>query len=152
MSNIRKIKLDRRVAWSDTDTGGVVYYGAYCRWVEYAEAELWREAGVPLSESFDRFDIWLPRIEFNCKYMRPLRYDDPVEVCLHIERWDAVSLTYGFEIIRGVQGDNAARGELRVATVDRKVFQARELPEEVRVAFDDAGFLPPRRSSRPANR
>lgn len=39
-----------RVAWSDTDTGGVAYFGSYARWVEYAEAELWRAAGLPMAE------------------------------------------------------------------------------------------------------
>jgi acyl-CoA thioesterase FadM len=63
-----------------------------------------------------------------------------------------VSLTYGFEIVRGVRGDQAARGELRVATVDRATFQARELPDEVREAFDEAGFLPPRRPARSSTR
>lgn len=137
-----KVTFSSRVAWSDTDAGGVVYYGTYCRWVEYAEAELWRRAGIPLADLFDRHEMWLPRIDFTCRFRRPLLYDDPFEVQIRIKRWSRVAITYAFEVIRSDPGDVAARGELRVAAVDKTSFTAREFPDEARESLLGAGLLP----------
>ena len=61
--------VDERVRWSDVDYAGIIFYGAYFRFFELAEMELFREAGVPYSDVFERFDIWLPRVHLDCDFM-----------------------------------------------------------------------------------
>ena len=46
--------IDERVRWSAVDKAGIIFYGAYVRFFELAEMELFRQAGVPYSEVFDR--------------------------------------------------------------------------------------------------
>lgn len=142
MSSPNQIRFPGRVAWSDTDTAGVAFFGAYARWVEYAEAELWRRAGLPLAELFDRYEVWMPRVEFRCRYRRPLRYDEPFEVRLRVADHSSRTVTYAFEIVRSETEDEAARGHLKVAFVDRSDFTGRDLPGEVWNRLQGAGYLP----------
>ena len=62
------------------DKAGIIFYGAYVRFFEIAETELFRSAGVPYSEVFDRFDIWLPRVHLECDFRYPPRLDDHLRV------------------------------------------------------------------------
>jgi YbgC/YbaW family acyl-CoA thioester hydrolase len=58
------------------DRAGIIYYGQYLRFFEIAETELFRAAGLSYSEVFDRFDIWLPRVQIHFDFRRPLKLDD----------------------------------------------------------------------------
>ena len=139
----REFRYVGRVAWSDTDTAGVAFFGIYCNWVEYAEAEMWRDAGLPMGEIFERHNLWIPRVDFRCRYRRPLRYDEAsaFDVAMRIRAFDGRSITYAFEVVRGEQGDVSARGELRIAAVDRSSFEGREFPDEIVDGFTKAGYL-----------
>ena len=49
------------VRWGDVDLAGIICYGAYIRFFELAETEVFRAAGLPFREMFERYDMWLPR-------------------------------------------------------------------------------------------
>ena len=72
--------VDERVRWSAVDQAGIIFYGAYVRFFELAEMELFREAGVPYGEAFDRFGIWLPRAHLESDFYYPSRLDDNLRV------------------------------------------------------------------------
>ena len=38
--------IDEYVRWSDVDPAGIIFYGAYVRFFEIAETELFRSAGL----------------------------------------------------------------------------------------------------------
>ena len=141
MAETKGHSYSSRVAWSDTDTGGVAYFGAYARWVEYAEAELWRAAGLPMAESIERHGIWIPRVDFEIHYRRPLRYDEAFEVRIGISDLRSRAVSYEFEVVRVAQADVAARGSLRIAAVDRETLEGVPFPEELRERFTDAGYI-----------
>jgi len=138
---LREYRWPGRVAWSDTDTAGVVAFGAYARWIELAEAELWRDAGIPMGETFDRHELWIPRVDYRCRYRSPLRYEESFEVRLRVSRWTGRTMTYDFAVVR--DEDEVAVGELRIAAVDRRTFEGRSFPEAVREALERAGHLEP---------
>jgi len=56
--------IEEYVRWSDVDAAGVICYGAYVRFIEIAETELFRTAGFPYGQIFERFDCWLPRVRY----------------------------------------------------------------------------------------
>ena len=57
--------IDEYVRWSDVDQAGIIFYGAYVRFFEIAETELFRSAGLSYGEVFDRIDVWLPRLHLH---------------------------------------------------------------------------------------
>src|SRR3989442_1060926 len=52
--------IEEYVRWSDVDFAGIICYGAYLRFFEIAETELFRTAGLAYRDVFDRYDVWFP--------------------------------------------------------------------------------------------
>jgi YbgC/YbaW family acyl-CoA thioester hydrolase len=59
MSNHKKFAIEERVRWGDVDAASIIFYGAYIRFFEIAETELFRAVGLPYGVLFDEVDIWL---------------------------------------------------------------------------------------------
>ncbi|HZG51948.1 MAG TPA: hypothetical protein VEZ40_07425, partial [Pyrinomonadaceae bacterium] len=56
-----KYRIKERVRWGDVDAARIIFYGAYIRFFEIAETELFRAVGLPYGRMFDELDVWLPR-------------------------------------------------------------------------------------------
>ena len=82
-----RFTIEEHVRWSDTDRAGIIYYGQFLRFFEIAETELFRSVGLPYSEVFDRFDIWLPRVQIHFDFRKPLLLDDLIEVSAYVGRF-----------------------------------------------------------------
>ena len=65
MSSHRKFTIEERVRWGDVDAARIIFYGAYIRFFEYAETELFREVGLQYGVMFDELKIWLPRVHLD---------------------------------------------------------------------------------------
>src|SRR3989442_2335864 len=88
----KRFTIEEHVRWSDIDRAGIIYYGQFLRFFEIAETELFREVGFPYSELFDRFDIWLPRVQIHFDFRKPLVLDDPIEVSAYVGSFGTRSL------------------------------------------------------------
>ena len=56
-----------RVLYSDTDSYGVVWHGAYTKWFEAARVGFVEELGLPLEE-LESNNILFPVVEMNIRY------------------------------------------------------------------------------------
>ena len=70
VSETRKYSIEERVRWGDVDAARIIFYGAYIRFFEFAETELFRAVGLPYGVMFDELDIWLPRAHLECDFRR----------------------------------------------------------------------------------
>jgi acyl-CoA thioester hydrolase len=122
------------VRWSDVDAAGVVCYGAYVRFVEVAETELFRAAGMPYSSVFERFDCWLPRVHFSADFFAPARLDERLTVAARVTRLGTTSVTLGFTIDSDA-GARIAAFSVVLVCVERATFAKRALPDELRAAL-----------------
>jgi YbgC/YbaW family acyl-CoA thioester hydrolase len=88
----------RLVEFADTDLAGIMHFANFFRFVEVAEHAFFRSLGfrVHTSEGADH-QGW-PRIEVSCKYLKPARFEQTLEICLRIEEIRTSSLRYGFWI------------------------------------------------------
>ncbi len=78
-----------RVAFSDTDAQGVVYYGRYLPYFDLARTEYHRQLGA----------VGVERSEFvmrasNVEYLAPARFDDLLEVFVRVSRIGRTSVSY----------------------------------------------------------
>ena len=78
-----------RVAFSDTDAQGVVYYGRYLPYFDLARTEYHRQLGA----------VDVDRSEFvmrasNVEYLAPARFDDLLEVFVRVAAIGRTSVTY----------------------------------------------------------
>ena len=68
-----------RVRYGDTDRMGYAYYANYLRWFEIGRSELFRALGMTYREIEEK-GIFMPVAEAYCRYLSPVRYDDPLVI------------------------------------------------------------------------
>jgi len=124
--------IDEYVRWSDVDNAGIIFYGAYVRFFEIAETELFRAAGAPYSEVFDRFDMWLPRVHLECDFRYPARLDDQLRVAAYFTDFGNSSIRINFDVLHLAAGTLAAAGHEVLVCVSRASMRSQPLPEELR--------------------
>ena len=129
-----RFTIDEYVRWSDIDAAGVICYGAYVRFFELAETELFRAAGVPYGEVFERHQIWLPRKRLVCEFHAPAKLDERLRVRAAVKRLGTTSVTLVFDV-ENAAAEKIADCEIVLVCVDKESFKPRPLPEELRSAL-----------------
>jgi YbgC/YbaW family acyl-CoA thioester hydrolase len=123
--------IDEYVRWSDVDFAGVIFYGAYVRFFEMAETELFREAGVAYGKVFERFDIWLPRAHLDCDFHYPARLDDRLRVAAYFTKFGRTSISLSFDVLHIASGELAATAHEVLVCADRRALKPQPLPAEL---------------------
>ena len=88
----------RLVEFADTDVAGIMHFSNFFRFVECAEHAFFRSLGQPVHVTEGATQHGWPRIEVSCKYHRPARFEQMLEVALRIEEVRTTSLRYSFAI------------------------------------------------------
>jgi len=122
----------RRVEFRDTDAAGIVHFSAFLLWMESAEHELLRAAGLRVIERGpDGIDASWPRVSVSCDFRGPVRFGDEVDVAVSVEKIGRTSVTYGFAFTH--EGRDVAHG--RVVAVRCLLRPGRD-PESLAIADD----------------
>ncbi|HTL96907.1 MAG TPA: thioesterase family protein [Gemmatimonadaceae bacterium] len=119
------------VRWGDIDLAGIICYGAYIRFYELAETEIFRACGLPFREMFERYDIWLPRKVMHTEFYRPARLDDRLEVVTYFSRVGESSLTINFDVLDATGLSLHAAAYQVLVCVSRRDFAKVPLPAGV---------------------
>jgi YbgC/YbaW family acyl-CoA thioester hydrolase len=127
----KRFTIEEHVRWSDIDRAGIIYYGQFLRFFEIAETELFRSVGLSYSEVFEKFDIWLPRVQIHFDFRRPLILDDLIEVSAYVGRFGGKSLRLDFEVNKKGDGSLVAEGHIVLACVSRSTFKSVPIPAEM---------------------
>jgi YbgC/YbaW family acyl-CoA thioester hydrolase len=123
-----------RVRWADVDLVGIMRFSAFTRFVEHAEQEWLRAAGLPYREIFEAPTIWMPRRRLVIDYLAPARLDDPLAMATFVSRLGETALTVAVDVVDARDGAPRAHAEMVVVCVDRATFTKRPLPQLVRDA------------------
>ncbi len=107
----------RRVEFRDTDAAGIVHFSAYFVWMEAAEHDFLRAAGVRLVEPVPADSVaepplvvsW-PRVSATCDYLSAVTFDDEIEIRVGVEAVGRTSVTYAFRF--ECRGRAVARGRV----------------------------------------
>jgi len=89
----------RLVEFADTDLAGIVHFANFFRYVESAEHAFFRSLGFRVHTADGATHQGWPRLEVACKYLKPARFEQTLEICLRIEELRTTSLRYGFWIL-----------------------------------------------------
>jgi len=127
-----KYRIEERVRWGDVDAARIIFYGAYIRFFEFAETELFRAVGLPYGVMFDELDVWLPRAHLECDFRRAARLDDLLEVCVFVGRVGTKSLRLDFEVRRVGEAELIAVAHFVLVAVRRDTFDSVPVPEELK--------------------
>jgi YbgC/YbaW family acyl-CoA thioester hydrolase len=132
MDQFSKYKIEERVRWGDVDAARIIFYGAYIRFFEFAETELFRAVGLPYSVMFDELDIWLPRAHLECDFHQAAQLDDMLEVSVYVGRIGTKSLRLNFEVRRKGEDRLIAEAHFVLVSVRRNTFESVPVPIELR--------------------
>ena len=132
MPDWKKFTIEERVRWGDVDAARIIFYGAYIRFFEFAETELFRAVGLPYSVVFDELDVWLPRVHIECDFHRAAQLDDLLEVSVYVGRFGNKSMRLDFEVRRKGESELVATAHFVLASVKRDTFETVPVPAELR--------------------
>lgn len=136
----RPFAIEEHVRWSDVDHAGIIFYGAYVRFFEIAETEMFREAGLPYRAFFEQMGIWLPRAHFDCDFLYPPRLDDRLRVVTYVSRFGTTSLTLNFDVWHLDAGRLAATAREVLVCTDRASLTPVPIPAALRSALSSFVF------------
>lgn len=123
-----------RVRWADVDLVGIMRYSAVTRFLDTAEQELLRAAGLPYARIFDAPRIWMPRRHLTVEYLVPATLDDRLHMVIWVSRLGGSSLTLTMDLLHD-DGRVVAVVTLVVVCVTVEGFAPRPLPTVVREAL-----------------
>ncbi len=88
-----------RVAYADTDQMGVMYHGAYARYLEVARVDCLRSLGIQYKE-VEKMGIFLPVLEMNIKFLQPIFYDDLIRIEVSINTLPRRSFCFDYQLFK----------------------------------------------------
>jgi len=136
METGQKFTIEERVRWGDVDAARIIFYGAYIRFFEFAETELFRSVGLSYGVMFDELKIWLPRVHLECDFHSAARLDDLLEVHVFVGRFGNKSMRLNFEVRRKGEPELVATAHFVLAAVSQHSFQTVPIPDELRRRLD----------------
>jgi len=129
----------RRIEFADTDMAGIVHFANFFRFMEAAEVEFLRSRGLSVSLPWEGEHIGFPRVAASCDYLRPVTFEDLMDVAVSIERLGCKSVTYGFEFFK--DGQIIARGQVSSVccrVVANNKLESMEIPASYRQRLESA--------------
>jgi acyl-CoA thioester hydrolase len=118
-----------RIYYEDTDSGGVVYYANYLRFMERARTEWLRSFGFEQDQLIEEQGIIFAVRSVAVDYLRPARFNDQLIVVSGIERVRGASIDFGQSIWRG--NEELVRGSVRVASLNSNTMTPAKLPKAI---------------------
>jgi acyl-CoA thioester hydrolase len=126
-----------RVAFSDTDAQGVVYYGRYMPYFDLARVEYHRHLGRP-----HLGDVDFAMRAITVEYLAPARFDDLLEIFVRVERIGTTSITYdhaAYRLTDGADDELMATAKATLVCIALDERRAARVPDALReqvTAFD----------------
>lgn len=125
---MKKVVMEYRVPYADTDQMGVVYYANYLVLFERARNELMRENGYTYKRCEE--EGWmLPVVHAELDYKKPAKYDDLLEVTVYIAAQKGVRVEIACEVRRKGEDEILVKGFTRHCFVSTETFRPIPPPE-----------------------
>ena len=126
--------FETKVYYSDTDAYGVVWHGAYLRWLEKGRVDLCDALGLDLV-TLKKSDILLPVTNMNVRYKASAKLNDTVIIETRIEKYNSLSVTFK-QLIKSKETEKVFIEALfDVVAINEAGKLDRRLPEEIVQAF-----------------
>ena len=123
-----------RVYYEDTDSGGVVYYANYLKFMERARTEWLRSFGLEQDTLIDRDGVIFAVRSAHVDYLKPAKFNQLLHVSVAIEKPGKASLTFKQEITRA-QGDSRllCTGIIKVACLHAQSLHPVPIPDHIKM-------------------
>jgi acyl-CoA thioester hydrolase len=121
-----------RIYFEDTDSGGVVYYANYLRFMERARTEWLRSLGFEQDQMIREESIVFAVRSASVEYLRPARFNDLLIVTTDLQRCGRASLTFTHSIAREHgAAQPCCTGTVKVACINAASFRPQKIPDRL---------------------
>jgi acyl-CoA thioester hydrolase len=120
-----------RVAFSDTDAQGVVYYGRYNPYFDLARGEYLRSLGLLHRDGVGVFVMRANDVE----YFAPARFDDELDIHVRVGRFGRTSMTFELAAFNVPEGTLLVTAHQTLVYIDPGARRPIEIPADYREAF-----------------
>jgi len=134
-----------RVYYEDTDSGGVVYYANYLKYMERARTEWLRSLGLEQDRLIKEEGVIFAVRSVQLDYLKPALFNQLLSVSAEIIETGKASLTFKQEVVvdknsiitgeesEAVSSDQVlCRGQIKIACLDTSSMKPRAIPEPIR--------------------
>ena len=125
---MKRVTIEYRVPYADTDQMGVVYYANYLEFFERSRNELMRACGYTYREC-EADGVMLPVTHAEVDYRSPARYDDILEITAWVKMLKGVRIEIACEVRRKGEEQLLVSGFTRHCFVSTKTFRPVSPPE-----------------------
>ena len=106
-----------RVYYEDTDSGGVVYYANYLKFLERARTEWLRAAGFEQPELLRDHNVIFVVRSVAIEYLQPARFNDALNVTVRLEKLGSCTI----DVFQTVERDaRLVEARVQIVCVDHR--------------------------------
>ena len=107
-----------KVYYEDTDSGGVVYYANYLKFLERARTEMLETVGLSNKKLLEEYNTLIIVKSCNIEYVSPAKLEDKIQIYSSIESLGKAS----FVVIQNINKDDnlIAKAKLKLVTVNQE--------------------------------
>lgn len=128
--------FETKVYFSDTDNYGVVWHGAYLRWMEMGRVEFCKEmTGLTLKE-LENKDILLPVSNINIRYKASAKLEEVLVVETEVIEYNGFTATFKQSIKSKETGRVYITADVIIVAVNSDAKLYRRMPEPLASAFE----------------
>lgn len=109
-------RLQFRVRYKETDAMGVMHHANYLPYFEVGRTELLRANGINYRD-LESSGLFMVVVRLNCRYHRPARYDDVLELHTRTTRITAAKIEHEYQLFR--EQELLCTADTTLACVDR---------------------------------
>jgi len=122
--------MEKRIYYHDTDSGGVVYYANYLKYLEEARTEFLEQQGLSVEEFRRRGMIYAVR-KCNVTYRSPARYGDVLSCNAVLIKVTAAQLFFEQKIFHKESSRLLVEADVVLVSLS-KDFKPAEIPDDLR--------------------
>ena len=123
--------FDLRVMWPDTDPAGIVWFGVFFRYFEYAEEDLYRRLGSDRTALLRALNVFMPRTSLQSGFRSPAKLGDELLVGVGVDAIAERRIGFRFDVRERATDRLICEASYRVACVDATTFVPQPFPGEI---------------------
>lgn len=124
-------KLEVRVYYEDTDSGGVVYYANYLKFIERARSEYLRELGFEQDQLIKEQNVIFAVRKLQADYRSPARFNDLLTVKTQLKKVGKASLDFSQKIAISGQNQVLFEAQISIACLQADSFKPCAIPQRI---------------------
>ena len=120
-----------RVYYEDTDSGGVVYYANYLKFMERARTEYLRHLGFEQDALIKNENVLFAVRSIEVNYHQPARFNELLQVTARVVEFKKASMLFEQSILRQSDQQLLCDGLVRIASLKADSFKPCAIPRVI---------------------